>query len=50
MQPYKKITAALKDATDNGRVGIVPYIMAGYPDKDRFIETLRKVAGVGDAH
>ena len=47
-QPYRRITAAIRDATGNGRVGLVPYITAGYPDKDGFIETLRKVAEVGD--
>jgi tryptophan synthase alpha chain len=48
MQPHEQITAALNRATRSGRVGLVPYITAGYPDKDRFIDTLRKVASEAD--
>lgn len=48
MEPHEKITAALKGATARGQVGLVPYITAGYPDKDRFTETLKKVAGCAD--
>lgn len=44
MEPHKKISAALTAATDQGRVGLIPFITAGYPEKDRFIETLRKLA------
>ena len=43
MLPHEKITAAITAATDAGRVGLVPYVTAGYPDKDRFIETLREI-------
>jgi len=48
MQPHEQITAALNRAMRSGRVGLVPYITAGYPDKDRFIDTLRKVASEAD--
>jgi tryptophan synthase alpha chain len=48
MQPHEQITAALNHATSSGRVGLVPYITAGYPDKDRFIDTLRQVASEAD--
>ena len=48
MQPHEKITAALRAATQAGRVGLVPYITAGFPEKDGFIDTLRKVAAVAD--
>ncbi len=48
VEPHKKISAALTRATDEGRVGLVPFITAGYPEKDRFIDTLRKVAAHAD--
>jgi len=48
MQPYQRITAAIEKATAAGRVGLVPYITAGYPKKNEFIKTLKKVAAVGD--
>jgi tryptophan synthase alpha chain len=48
MQPHQRITAAIEKATAAGRVGLVPYITAGYPKKNEFIETLKKVAAVGD--
>lgn len=46
MEPHQKITAALVADSDNGQVALVPYITAGFPDKDAFIDTLRKVASV----
>jgi tryptophan synthase alpha chain len=48
MLPHEKISSALSNATAAGRVGLVPYITAGYPDKDAFVDTLRKIANVGD--
>jgi tryptophan synthase alpha chain len=48
MEPHEKISAALTTATDAGRVGLVTFITAGYPEKARFIETLRKVAAHSD--
>jgi tryptophan synthase alpha chain len=48
MRPHEKISSALSNATAAGRVGLVPYVTAGYPDKDAFIDTLRKIAKVGD--
>ena len=48
LKPHERISAALASAADEGRVGLVPYITAGYPDKDGFIETLRKIASVAD--
>jgi tryptophan synthase alpha chain len=44
--PHERITHALTDAARRGEVGLVPYITAGYPDKARFVETLRAVASV----
>lgn len=48
MNPRERITAALRGANAAGRVGLVPYITAGYPDKDAFVETLKKIATVAD--
>jgi len=46
--PRNKISAALQAAQASGKVGLVPFITAGYPHKDAFIETLRAVASEGD--
>ena len=48
MIPHERISAALKGANAAGRVGLVPYITAGYPDKDKFIDTLRSIASVAE--
>ena len=48
MTPHERISAALKGANAAGRVGLVSYITAGYPDKDKFIETLRSIASVAE--
>jgi len=46
--PHERISAALKGANAAGKVGLVPYITAGYPDKDKFIDTLRSIASVAE--
>ena len=48
MPAHERIAAAITAANDAGRPGLVPFITAGYPDPDRFIETLKAVADVGD--
>ncbi len=48
MQPHERISAALNGAVAAGRVGLVPYLTAGYPDKNDFVETVRKIASVAD--
>jgi len=48
MQAHKRITAAINAATKSGRPALVPFITAGYPAPDTFIETLKAVAEVGD--
>ena len=48
MKPHERISAALKGAVAAGRVGLVPYLTAGYPDKDTFIDTVKKIAAVAD--
>ena len=46
--PRDRISKALTDANDNGRVSLVPFVTAGYPDKDAFISMLRLIAAEGD--
>ena len=48
MQPHQKISAALESATGAGRVGLVPFITAGYPKKDEFIAVLTEICKDGD--
>ncbi len=46
--PHERIGAAISAATAAGRVGLVPFITAGYPQKDRFIDTLEALSAVAD--
>ena len=46
--PRQQISAALEAAPVAGRPALVPFITAGYPDKDAFISTLKKIAVAGD--
>jgi tryptophan synthase alpha chain len=46
--PREQISAALNAAPDAGRPALVPFITAGYPDKDAFITTLKQIAVAGD--
>ena len=48
MQAHERITTAIRAANDDGRTALVPFITAGYPERDRFIETLKQVAKAGD--
>jgi tryptophan synthase alpha chain len=48
MKPHERIESALNRAVEDGRVGLVAYITAGYPDKSQFIPTLKKIAQVAD--
>ncbi len=45
---HQRITAAISATRESGRVALVPFITAGYPDKDRFIATLQEIASVAD--
>lgn len=47
-RPHEQITAALRRTTAAGGTALVPYITAGYPHKERFIPTLKAIAGVAD--
>lgn len=44
----ERISAAIRTAARERGVALVPYITAGYPEKARFIDTLRAVASVAD--
>lgn len=48
MQPHERITAALNGAVAAGRVGLVPYLTAGYPDRNTFVDTIRQIASAAD--
>lgn len=48
MAAHERIAAAIVAATKSGRPALVPFITAGYPQPDGFVETLRAVAKVGD--
>ena len=46
--PRDQISEALQAAVDSGRPALVPFITAGYPDRDAFITTLKQIATAGD--
>lgn len=46
--PHDRITAAIRHAVEASGIALVPYITAGYPDKAKFIPTLRAIAEVAD--
>lgn len=48
MVPHEKISAALNGAVAAGRVGLVPYLTAGYPHKESFIDSVKQIASVAD--
>jgi len=48
MQPHERVTAAINAAKEQGRAALIPFITAGYPKADEFIDTLKAVAAAGD--
>jgi tryptophan synthase alpha chain len=46
--PRDQISTALTKANDNGKVALVPFVTAGYPEKDKFIDMLKSIAAEGD--
>ena len=48
MQAHEQIAAALQAANEAGRPALVPFITAGYPKPDEFVDTLKAVTAVGD--
>lgn len=47
-QPHEQISAAIREAHQAGRVALVPYLTAGFPDPDGFIPTLRAITREAD--
>ncbi len=48
MLPRERIAAAIRAARDTGRPALVAFITAGFPQRERFIETLAAVASQAD--
>ena len=48
MKPYELISAAIEAAKADDRIGLIPFITAGYPEPAGFLNTLRAVADIGD--
>ena len=48
MAAHERITAAITAANEAGRTALVPFITAGYPEPQEFIDTLIAVAQAGD--
>jgi tryptophan synthase alpha chain len=48
MLAHERIGAAIDAATQSGRPGLIPFITAGYPEPETFIDSLKAVASVGD--
>ena len=48
MQPHERIAGAISHANAAGRTALVPFLTAGYPRPDEFVETLQALADVGE--
>ncbi|MEM7430324.1 MAG: tryptophan synthase subunit alpha [Pseudomonadota bacterium] len=48
MLHHERIGQAIRAANEAGRTALIPFITAGYPDRDTFIASLRQVASRGD--
>jgi len=48
MPAHDRISAALEAANADGRTALVPFLTAGYPARERFLDDLCAVAAVGD--
>jgi tryptophan synthase alpha chain len=46
--PHERLAAAIRNAARSAGVALVPYVTAGYPEKAKFLQTLRAIAEVGD--
>ena len=46
--PHERISAAIAGAKAAGRVGLVPFVTAGYPRKDDFIDTLSGLSSTSE--
>lgn len=47
-KPHERITAAIRATTTARRTALVAYVTAGYPQKDRFVATLKAIAAEAD--
>ena len=48
MHAHEKIGAAINAARANNRTALVPFVTAGYPDTESFLENLAAISSVGD--
>ena len=48
MLPHETITAVINSANEAKGIALIPFITAGYPDKENFVETLSLISQVGD--
>jgi len=48
MLPHERVRRAIKDGAAGGNTALVPFITAGYPEPNTFIDTLHAVASVGE--
>ena len=48
MLPYERVRRAIRDGAEDGNTALVPFITAGYPEPNTFIDTLHAIASVGD--
>ena len=48
MHAHEKIGVAINKARDDGRTALIPFVTAGYPQLETFIETLAAISTIGD--
>jgi tryptophan synthase alpha chain len=48
MNTHESISSALRAANDAGKPALIPFITAGYPQRDNFIDVLAAISEVGD--
>ncbi|MBT8084113.1 MAG: tryptophan synthase subunit alpha [Woeseia sp.] len=49
MQPHERLSNALTAAKKGGRTALIPFVTAGYPRRENFIDVLEAISDVGDA-
>ncbi len=48
MRPHERIGAAITAARETGRTALIPFVTAGYPEKETFVATVAATSAVGD--
>ena len=48
MRPHERIGAAITAARETGRTALIPFVTAGYPEKETFVATVAAISAVGD--